>query len=178
MEEKYQGALFTISSSMFLFLIVVFWQQTGYPLVSVHGGLRWLLRGVFCFSLLGMLWGFWSLGKFDAFGLDSLRNSVRGVTASTGRLLVRGPYRWVRHPLYFFCLLMIWSCPDLTPDRLLFNVLCTAWIIVGTLLEERDLVESFGEEYRVYQSRVPMLLPSSFRPTRREAPEGLPQEAE
>jgi protein-S-isoprenylcysteine O-methyltransferase Ste14 len=61
---------------------------------------------------------------------------------------------------------MIWSCPDLTADRLLFNLLWTAWIVVGTLLEERDLVAQFGEEYRVYQTEAPMLIPSSIRPAR------------
>ena len=34
-------------------------------------------------------------------------------------MVVRGPYRWVRHPLYLTTLLMIWSYPDLTADRLL-----------------------------------------------------------
>ena len=54
---------------------------------------------------------------------------------------------------------MIWSYPDLTADRLLFNVLFTGWIIVGSVLEERDLVENYGEDYRSYQRRVPMLIP-------------------
>ncbi len=74
-------------------------------------------------------------------------------------MVVRGLYRWVRHPLYLATLMMIWSYPDLTADRLLFNVLFTGWIIVGTVLEERDLVENFGDDYRNYQRRVPMLIP-------------------
>jgi protein-S-isoprenylcysteine O-methyltransferase Ste14 len=54
---------------------------------------------------------------------------------------------------------MIWSYPDLTADRLLFSVLFTVWIIVGTVLEERDLVADYGEVYRNYQRAVPMLVP-------------------
>jgi len=77
---------------------------------------------------------------------------------------VRGPYRWVRHPLYLFCLLMIWAYPHMTMDRVLFNVLFTVWIVVGTVLEERDLVVAFGDSYREYQRKVPMLLPRSLRP--------------
>ncbi len=169
-KEKYQGALYTISSGVLLILIVVCWQQSCYVLASVQGGLRWLLRGAFYLSLSGILWALWSLGKFDAFGLDPLRNPARGETAAQSRLLVRGPYRWVRHPLYFFCLLMIWSFPDLTADRLLFNILWTAWIVFGSVLEERDLVNSFGEEYRQYQRQVPMLFPTRIRPAHREAP--------
>ena len=77
---------------------------------------------------------------------------------------VRGPYRWVRHPLYSFCLLIIWSCPNITTDRLLYNVVWTLWIIIGSVFEERDLVAAFGEEYRNYQRKVPMLIPNSISP--------------
>jgi hypothetical protein len=43
--------------------------------------------------------------------------------------------------------------------RLELAVLWTAWILVATLLEERDLVTDFGEAYRQYCKRVPMLIP-------------------
>ena len=169
-QEKHQGVLYTISSSLVLILIAVFWQQSSYELVSAQGPLRWCLRGVFCLSCAGIVWGLRSLGKIDAFGLDSLRNPEPEAKVAQTSLMIRGPYRWVRHPLYFFCLLMIWSCPDLTADRLLFNILWTGWIVVGTVLEERDLSESFGEDYRNYQRQAPMLLPNSFRPPQWEDP--------
>ncbi len=41
----------------------------------------------------------------------------------------------------------------------MYNLLWTGWIVVGTLLEERDLVHTYGDEYRDYQARVPMLFP-------------------
>jgi len=72
---------------------------------------------------------------------------------------VAGPYRWVRHPLYLFTILMIWSCPDLTRDRLLFNLLWTVWIVIGSYFEEIDLIVEFDDAYREYQKRVPMLVP-------------------
>ncbi|MCE5274564.1 MAG: hypothetical protein LLG43_05445 [Deltaproteobacteria bacterium] len=56
-------------------------------------------------------------------------------------------------------LVMIRSCPDLTADRLLFDVLWSAWIFGATRLEEHDLVRDFGNQYREYQARVPMLIP-------------------
>ena len=74
-------------------------------------------------------------------------------------LAVRGAYRWVRHPLYTSALLLIWSQPDLTYDRILFNVTWTLWMIVGTVLEERDLLANFGDAYAAYKRNVPMLIP-------------------
>jgi hypothetical protein len=54
---------------------------------------------------------------------------------------------------------MIWSCPVITLDRLIFNIMWTAWIVIGTYLEDRDLHYEFGDQYREYSSLVPMLIP-------------------
>jgi methanethiol S-methyltransferase len=164
--EKYQGALYTIASSVMLLLVVGLWQESSFTLYSATGVTRVALRAAFLLSLVGFFWGMRSLGSFDAFGLDPIVKDMRAIPVKPKRLRIRGPYRWVRHPLYFFIILMIWSCPDMTVDRLLFNLLWTAWIVVGTILEERDLIALFGEDYRVYQTEAPMIIPNSFRPVR------------
>jgi protein-S-isoprenylcysteine O-methyltransferase Ste14 len=61
-------------------------------------------------------------------------------------------------------IILFWSAPLLTIDRLLFNTLWTIWVVAATVLEERDLTDDFGEAYRDYQSMVPMLVPKGFRP--------------
>jgi protein-S-isoprenylcysteine O-methyltransferase Ste14 len=156
----YHGASYTIVSGLVLLTLVVFWQNPANVPAASDGILWWFLRAVYFLSIVGFVWGVRALGSFDSFGLQPIRDYLNGTNPRSIPFTIRGPYRWVRHPLYLFCLLMIWSYPELTADRLLFNVLWTAWIIFGTLLEERDLVADFGQDYREYQKNVPMLIPT------------------
>ena len=162
---EYHNALYTISSGIVLLSLVVFWQRSAHTLVVFQGIPRLLAHAVFLFSFAGFAWGIRALGSFDMFGTGPIVRHLRSEDPPPPMpFTIQGPYRWVRHPLYLFCLLMIWSCPDLTADRLLYNVLWTGWIIIGTILEERDLMACFGESYQNYQSKVPMLIPKSIRP--------------
>lgn len=157
--DEYNGAVFTVASSLALALVVVFWQSSGPPLFSLSGPLRWLARGVFFTGMAGIGWGFWSLKGFDPYGIAPLKARMSGTAVEQQPLTIRGPYRWVRHPLYFFVLLMLWSFPEPTADRLFFNLLWTGWIFSGTVFEEKDLLAEFGKGYLEYQRTVPMLIP-------------------
>ena len=157
--EHYHLALYSMASGIALLLLVGLWQTPDLSLLVVQGAPRWILRGVFVLTGAGFLWAVRSLGSFDTFGLEPIRSHLRGRASRSMPLAIRGPYRWVRHPLYSLFLVLLWSCPDVTADRLLFNGLFTVWIVAGTLLEERDLVDQFGEPYREYQRQVPMLIP-------------------
>ena len=75
-----------------------------------------------------------------------------------------GLHGWVRHPLYFFSLVVVWLLPVMTPNLFVLNLGLTAYFWIGSIFEERKLVQDFGEAYRAHQRRVPRLLPtpSSF----------------
>lgn len=156
--EAYVSAFYAISSGIVLFAVIIFWQESSSTVATAKGALRLLLRAIFAASLVGFYWGAKALGFFDPFGIRAILNRLRGKKPKETPLTIRGPYRFVRHPLYLFVLVMIWSSPDLTFDRLLFNVLWTVWIYIGALLEERDLVADFGEAYREYKRKVPRLV--------------------
>jgi protein-S-isoprenylcysteine O-methyltransferase Ste14 len=110
-------------------------------------------------GIVGIGWGVKALKSFDPYGLTPIRDNLQDRPHKPQKFSIHGPYLWVRHPLYFFVLVLVWACPDLTLDRLIFNILWSVWIIVGTFLEEKDLVLEFGDDYRKYQRRVPMLIP-------------------
>jgi protein-S-isoprenylcysteine O-methyltransferase Ste14 len=165
--EEYSGAIYTIASGTVLLLVILSWQTSGQTIIAPSGFFRWSLHILFFLCLLGFYWGVKALRFFDPFGLRPIINRLRGRNPKPMPITVAGPYRWVRHPLYLFMILMIWSCPDLTRDRFLFNLLWTAWIVIGSYLEEIDLLVEFGDAYREYQKRVPMLIPLLKWPKRK-----------
>ena len=157
-------AVYSIASGVVLLAVLVLWQRSSTDIWSVEAPWRWFFRAAFVSAILGFVAGVKALGGFDGFGQRPIRDLLRGRTRSPAPLTVRGPYRWVRHPLYTCVLLMIWSCPVVNADRLLFNLLWSLWIVVGTAMEERDLVDEFGDTYARYRQVVPMLIPWSLRP--------------
>ncbi|MBN1664907.1 MAG: isoprenylcysteine carboxylmethyltransferase family protein [Deltaproteobacteria bacterium] len=160
--RRYRPSTYAITSGIALTGVVLLWQPSQTVLYRAEGLLRLLARAVSVFAVVGFSWGVQVLESLDAFGLNPVRASLRGKPLRAPVFIVRGPYLWVRHPLYFFVLVLIWSAPDVGLDRLLFNVFWTLWIVFGTYLEEKDLVAEFGEKYRHYQKTVPMLFPWRF----------------
>jgi protein-S-isoprenylcysteine O-methyltransferase Ste14 len=162
---EFHGALYAFASGTCLLALTLFWQPAGDPLWRPADPVRWAMLLLFLTAGAGTWWGTRALGAFDALGVRSALQAIGKRRPETiVALTIRGPYRWVRHPLYLFSLIIIWSGPVFTLDRLLHNLLWTIWIVIGARLEERDLVDCFGDAYRRYQQLVPMLLPKSLKP--------------
>jgi protein-S-isoprenylcysteine O-methyltransferase Ste14 len=99
------------------------------------------------------------INHFELFGLRQtfaamLRRAIPETQFHTPLL-----YKHVRHPLYLGFVIAFWSAPHMSVGHLLFAIGGTGYILVGIFFEERDLVAHFGQKYRDYQKRVPMLLP-------------------
>ncbi len=82
------------------------------------------------------------------------------------RLISDGIYETVRHPFYLGSLFMIWGLWLLFNSSyyLVFALLSTMYVFIGSKLEEAKLIRQFGTAYREYIAEVPMLIPSK-KPT-------------
>ncbi|MBK9927944.1 MAG: isoprenylcysteine carboxylmethyltransferase family protein [Anaerolineales bacterium] len=76
-----------------------------------------------------------------------------------GKLVTKGFYRFMRHPLYTFGLLILWLSPSVTVNSFVVYVALTVYIFVGAFFEERKLLREFGQEYADYRSVTPMIVP-------------------
>jgi len=90
------------------------------------------------------------------------RNWSGTVTLKQDHELVRaGPYRWVRHPIYSGLLLaVLGSAIALGEWRgVLALALATVAFVRKIAIEERFLIEEFGDAFRHYRRQVPSLVP-------------------
>jgi protein-S-isoprenylcysteine O-methyltransferase Ste14 len=99
----------------------------------------------------------------DAMHFLGLRQLWQPDTDTPPHLVVRGLYRWVRHPLYTAGLAFIWFTPWMSTSILAMNLGLTAYILIGSEFEERRLLSEFGQAYTDYRHRVPRLIPRPWR---------------
>lgn len=118
-----------------------------------------LLTGLSLLGFVIALTSTYLINHFELFGLQQVVNNLTGREAP--QAVFRTPlfYKVVRHPLYLGFIIAFWATPSMTVGHLLFAAATTAYIVIGALLEERDLVDLFGDDYRRYRERVSMLIP-------------------
>ena len=107
-------------------------------------------------ALFGLVFTVLQVDTLAFVGLRQLRNPD---AETDSKLVTRGFYRWVRHPLYFFSLVILWLLPITTDLSLAFVIASSLYFIVGPVPEERKLVILYGEPYREYQETVPRIIP-------------------
>jgi protein-S-isoprenylcysteine O-methyltransferase Ste14 len=143
-------------------LLLLFWQWRPIPAVVWQVDDPNLAVAVAMFSLVGWVLVFTStflINHFELFGLSQVVNNLADKQVAAPRFRTPLLYKFVRHPIYLGFIIAFWAAPVMTVGHMLFAAVTTAYILVGIWLEERDLVEMFGDQYREYRQRVSMLIP-------------------
>lgn len=144
-----------------------------FSLMGVLGAILYVFRDELVGRDLGTHWWLFALGLLGyliSAGVDiRVRTHLRlrtlvGVPelrGEQGELLVDGPYRVVRHPRYFAFLIGVigWSLMTNYSGTYLLTLLGVPGLYLIAWLEERELIERFGERYREYKQGVPRLIP-------------------
>jgi protein-S-isoprenylcysteine O-methyltransferase Ste14 len=140
-----------ISIAPVLYLMAVLPDEVLYQAPPPWSYLMWLGQGISVFLL------FVAVSQTDVLSFAGLRQLIE--EEKTGKLVTHGLYRFVRHPLYTFSLLILWLSPKVTINSFIVYLALTLYVLVGAFFEERKLLREFGQEYANYRSVTPMLMP-------------------
>jgi protein-S-isoprenylcysteine O-methyltransferase Ste14 len=155
-----ERSVYVLVSSVLLLVLCWFWRPVPQPVWNVENAAgRALLRAIGAAGWLTVLLATFMIDHFELFGLKQVWQNWRGDPQSPPRFKTPGLYRFIRHPIMLGFLVAFWAAPSMSVGRLLFAVATTGYILIAIQLEERDLERLFGETYREYRRRVPMLLP-------------------
>jgi protein-S-isoprenylcysteine O-methyltransferase Ste14 len=106
-------------------------------------------------AVVGALTTAWAMATIPSLSAGHYVLPGQGVVA-------RGPYAWLRHPMYGAVFLIWFSLAAAFSSLATFlvtilYVIPAYWLYVRS--EERMMVEQFGQPYRAYQRRTGMLVP-------------------
>ena len=118
-----------------------------------------VLVGLFSLPVL-LLPAVLSLG-FGLYLIAKSHKAVFGKITDQPRLIDSGVYSRVRHPMYLGILLSCLGFFFVSPSLLSFGVWLAFFILYDKMAtyEEKDIIRILGEEYIVYQKRVPKWVP-------------------
>lgn len=158
-----------------LLLALLMWQWRPLPAVVWQVNDTAAVIALYALGAFGwvvLLTSTFLINHFELFGLHQVFNNLTGRSMPNAKFRTPFLYKLVRHPLYLGFIIAFWATPVMTVGHLLFAAVTTAYIFVGILLEERDLIDVFGDEYRRYRHRVGMIAPwpKRSRPENRLTP--------
>jgi len=155
-----ERSTYVLLSSLALLLMFWQWRPIGGAIWSVEQpALRMLLYTLFATGWALVLMSTFLINHFDLFGLRQVFLYLLGRPYTQLKFGTPILYRHVRHPLYLGWLFAFWSTPTMTVAHLVFAIATTAYIFVAIQLEEKDLEDAYGDDYRRYKKTVPMIIP-------------------
>lgn len=96
-------------------------------------------------------------------GMGAFLGTDRSQNDNDLPFITTGCYSVVRHPLYLLGIIFMLLNPVITTRWLTFTLVTVPYLLFGAYIEERRMLNRWGDRYRQYQNQVPFLLPSRQR---------------
>lgn len=119
-------------------------------------------------SVVGMFWCFRYISFREFTGLGQIDCYLKKEYSDNDldenyTLRIEGPYKYSRHPIYFFSIIFLTFRAEMNLFYLTMLILFIAYFFIGSHFEEKKLVRLFGDVYKDYQNNVPKIFPFRFR---------------
>ena len=136
------------------------------PIITWKGGMGIIQYGLIALAAILVLAGARHYSLLQFLGIRQILQGRSGAAMTdSGEFDSSGVLGIVRHPWYVAVFIFLWA-HDLNLARITVNMILSAYLVIGTLLEERKLILEFGDKYRLYQRQVSMFIPLKWLKSR------------
>ncbi|MBZ0179358.1 MAG: isoprenylcysteine carboxylmethyltransferase family protein [Melioribacteraceae bacterium] len=116
------------------------------------------------FCVFGLLWTLKYIDGKEFLGISQIKRYVNGSYDTTEldehkTLVIKGPYKFSRHPVYLFSIVFLLARPTMDIFYAVFLSCIIIYFYIGSIYEERKLIEQFGETYVNYRNNVSRIFP-------------------
>ncbi len=114
-------------------------------------------------ALAGLFWVFKYICFKEFLGLNQVNRYFEKTYNSeldeNLTLHLEGPFKYSRHPVYFFSILILLFRPTMDLFYAVFFICIVIYFYIGSYYEEEKLEKYFGTVYNDYRKAVPKILP-------------------
>jgi protein-S-isoprenylcysteine O-methyltransferase Ste14 len=158
-----ERSTFVLASGILSLLALALWQ----PLPGTVWAVENSLGKSLLWACYGLGWGYLFAATFvtNHFELMGLRQVYLHFANRPYRPLPfvrKYMYRYSRHPMMLGLLVGIWALPVMSVSQFAMACLFSVYLAVGLIFEERDLLRTFGDAYRVYRDEIAALIPRMY----------------
>lgn len=118
-------------------------------------------------SIVGFFWASKGIGIQEFLGINQIYryfdNSYQVEDLDErSTLKLDGAYKYSRHPIYLFSILFLVLRPTMDLFYFVMLICFVLYFYIGSIFEEKKLVDKYGVEYQDYQKKVPRIFPIKF----------------
>ena len=156
----YYRLVYNAFSLLTLIPVVIYQQLLPEQIVFSWSGYWYVLKsGMYLASFILFYGGYRVFDIQYVLGIKQIEEMREGRKTEAVDFNSTGILEYVRHPWYSGAILLVWAFGPISDVSLISKIILTAYIIIGTFLEEKKLIRKLGEPYLEYRKRVPMFIP-------------------
>jgi protein-S-isoprenylcysteine O-methyltransferase Ste14 len=151
-----ERTLYVTVASLMLIATCAAWRPVPGVLWRVDGVLAPVLYAGQAFAVWLTIWSASIIDVRALAGLPGAAGAMTGpgIAAPPADFETRGPYGWVRHPIYTGWFMLVFCVPVMTLTRLEFAVTSCGYLLIAMPFEEGTLRRTAGPAYDRYRTDV------------------------
>jgi len=158
-----ERSTFMFMSGVVTIIAIYFWQPLPGTVWNIENPVVQIsLWSVYALAWVYLLTATFITNHFELMGLRQVYLYFKKKPYTALPFTRKFMYRYSRHPMMLGFLVGMWSSPYMSISHFVMAALLTVYIAVGIMLEERDLINRFGNTYRKYKKEIATFIPGMY----------------